>query len=200
MKTKIALAALFCAALVVATALNAEDKKKEKKFDAKCPVSGEAAKADKTVDYLGKKVYFCCEKCPKAFQADTKKFAAKANHQLFQTGQIALVACPFSGGKLNTATAIDVAGVKVCFCCEKCQAKAKAAEDKVAMIFGDIEKGFTLQNKCPVSGEDIDRDQSVEYEGKKVYFCCEKCVKAFNTEPKKFVDKLPQFKKEEKKS
>ena len=199
MKTKLALAALIAAAIVVGRGFAADDKEEKEKFSAKCPVSGADAKEDKTVEYLGKKVYFCCENCPKAFEKDPKKFATKVHHQLYSTKQIALVACPFSGGKLNTATAIDVGGVKVCFCCEKCQAKAKESKDVVELVFADISKGFTLQNKCPVSGKDIDRDKVVEHEGKKVYFCCGNCPEAFKKDPKKFLDKLPQFKEEKKK-
>ena len=32
-----------------------------------------AAKADKSVDYKGGKVFFCCDNCPKAFTSKVKK-------------------------------------------------------------------------------------------------------------------------------
>src|SRR5678815_1334635 len=92
-------AALGIVALLVATVI-AEEKKEEKvKLDGiKCPVSGKAA-TENSVDYKGGKVYFCCENCPKAFSADSKKFATKANAQLVATGQVKQEKCPLSGGK-----------------------------------------------------------------------------------------------------
>jgi YHS domain-containing protein len=143
-------AALGVVALLVATVM-AEDKKEVKLDGIKCPVSGKAA-TQNAVDYKGGKVYFCCENCPKAFSADTKKFATKANAQLVATGQAKQAHCPLTGGKLNPDTAITVAGAKVCFCCEKCQGKVKDAKDAEAaeLVFSDkaFEKaGFKVEKK-----------------------------------------------------
>jgi Cu+-exporting ATPase len=47
----------------------------------KCPVSGHefVVKADSPhAEYNGKTYYFCCPDCPKAFEANPEKFAAKA--------------------------------------------------------------------------------------------------------------------------
>jgi YHS domain-containing protein len=130
-------AALGMAALLVATVM-AEEKKEVKLDGIKCPVSGKAA-TENSVDYKGGKVYFCCENCPKAFSADSKKFAAKANAQLVATGQAKQAKCPLTGGKLNPDTAITVAGAKVCFCCEKCQGKVTAAkgDEQINLVFSD---------------------------------------------------------------
>jgi YHS domain-containing protein len=112
-----------------------------------CPVSGKAVNKDCTVDYKGGKVAFCCGNCAASFTKDSSKFAAKANHQLVASKQAKLVKCPFSGGKLNPETAIDVAGVKVCFCCDRCKAKAESAEDRVTLLFNDaaFAKGFEVK-------------------------------------------------------
>jgi YHS domain-containing protein len=112
--------------------------------DVKCPVSGKAVKADKTVDFNGGKVYFCCENCPKAFQADTAKYAAKANHQLVQTGQLKQVACPLTGKPTKDEQTVEIDGVKVAFCCGNCKGKvAKASGDEqLNLVFGDTSKGF----------------------------------------------------------
>lgn len=201
MKSRFALATLIVGALLVAGSIVADDKKKEEKekeFSAKCFVSGQPAEKSHVVDYKGKKLYFCCDNCPAAFKADPKKFAAKAHHQLATTGQMVQVACPYSGKAVDPDTAIEVAGVKVAFCCKECKGKTEKADDKVALVFGDIEKGFTLQTECPISGKAIDVTKTAEYEGKKVYFCCDKCPAAFKADPKKYLDKLPQFAKEEK--
>ena len=60
-------------------------------------MSGKAVDATKTVEFNGGKVAFCCENCPKAFNADSAKFAAKANLQLVQSGQLKQVKCPLTG-------------------------------------------------------------------------------------------------------
>ncbi len=128
--------------LVVAGFVAAEE---AKKFDQKCVVSGGPAKEDKTVDYKGGKVYFCCENCPKAFEKDVAKFATKANHQLVATGQAKQAKCPLSGGKLNPEKTVKVNGVEVQFCCGNCQAKAAEAKGdaQLELVFSDaaFEKG-----------------------------------------------------------
>jgi membrane fusion protein, copper/silver efflux system len=49
------------------------------------------------------------------------------------------------------------------------------------------------QTLCPVMNAPINKQYVVEYEGKKVYFCCPGCDKAFLEDPEKYLDKLPQF-------
>jgi YHS domain-containing protein len=46
--------------------------------------------------------------------------------------------------------------------------------------------------KCPVSGHDCDPSASADLDGGKVYFCCEKCVAAFEGESAKFTAKAHQ--------
>lgn len=50
------------------------------------------------------------------------------------------------------------------------------------------------QTLCPVMGTPINKDIFVEYQGKKVYFCCPGCDKEFLADPEKYLPKLPQFK------
>jgi YHS domain-containing protein len=64
---------------------------------------------------------------------------------------------------------------------------AKTAEAAVA--------DATEQTTCPVmEGNPIDKSIFVEYQGKKVYFCCPACQDVFNKDPEKYISKLPQFK------
>ena len=173
----------------------AQEKDAKQEFQATCPVSGQPAKETAFLEHNGKKVYFCCMNCPKAFAKDPKKFATKVNYQLIETDQVVQVACPIAGRKINPETAEEFAGTKVAFCCEKCQGKFNAASDeqKVTLICADITKGFTLQTECPVSGKPIKAEHVVEHKGKKVYFCCPNCPAAFEKNPEKFTAKLPQF-------
>ncbi len=52
-----------------------------------------------------------------------------------------------------------------------------------------------VQTTCPVMvGNPIDKNVFVEYQDKKVYFCCPECKAKFQADPEKYLDKLPQFK------
>ena len=141
--------AMLVALGVFAAASVADEKKEDPLKGAKCPVSGQPAKAEHAVDYNGGKAYFCCPNCPKAFKAETAKFATKANHQLVLTSQTTQKACPLSGGKLNPDTAIEVAGAKVAFCCPNCKAKVEKAEgdEQLNLAFSDAayKKAFEIK-------------------------------------------------------
>ncbi len=197
MKTKFAVAAvaLFAVAafaLCVVPQATADD---EAEFAATCPMSGKPALEDKVVDYKGKKVYFCCGGCPEAFETDPEKVIAQVRMQWLETGQMLQTACPLTGRACNENQTVDVGETSVAFCCGGCKGKAgkASAEDLLAMVFGDIAKGFTLQTHCPVSGKPVKLTASVEHDGQNVYFCCPGCPDAFKADPAKYIDKLPQF-------
>jgi YHS domain-containing protein len=42
-----------------------------------CPVMGQKIDKKYYVDYKGKRVYFCCDSCPKTFEADPEKYMKK---------------------------------------------------------------------------------------------------------------------------
>ena len=50
------------------------------------------------------------------------------------------------------------------------------------------------QKTCPVmDGNPIDPEVFIEYQGKKVYFCCADCKEKFLENPEEYIAKLPQF-------
>lgn len=202
MKCRWFVAAGLFAALMLGLGVSAEEQGGDgkKEFKAICPVSGQAAKEESCIEYKGKNVYFCCENCPNTFKEDPKKYAAQVGYQWLATGQIVQVACPLTGRAINPKATCDINGVKVAFCCMNCQGKCAKSNDPVALVFASLDKGFTLQTACPVSGKEIDISKSVEYKGKKVYFCCGNCPAAFKKEPEKYLAKLPQFAEEEEKN
>ena len=190
----------LCAAIAIAVSGLQAAKEESKEFKATCPVSGKAAKEASVVTAKnGDKVYFCCDNCPKAYKANPRKFDMKVNAQLVETGQVVQVACPITGKATKEETAVEIAGSKVAFCCKNCEGKVNKADDdgkvKIAFAKAAFDKGFTRQTKCPVSGKPINADVSVDLKGKKVYFCCPGCPPAFEKDPEKFMEKLPQFKK-----
>ena len=46
------------------------------------------------------------------------------------------------------------------------------------------------QTICPVEGGRINKKIFVDYEGKRVYFCCNDCPPVFKKDPAKYISKL----------
>jgi len=134
MKTRMILSALALA-LVFGARLVADD---DAKSEAKCPVSGKAINKEVSVDFEGAKVYFCCPGCPGAFNKDTEKFAAKARHQMVETGELKQIHCPITHKDMKEGTELEVEGVSVAFCCNNCRGKVEKmdADEQVAACFG----------------------------------------------------------------
>lgn len=135
--------------MMAAVVIGADEKPTKKGPELKCPVSGGPAKMENACAYKGGEVYLCCDKCPTEFAKNTAKYATKANHQLAQSKQARQEACPLSGGPLDKEKSVKVAGVKVTFCCEKCQGKVAEAEGdaQIALVFSDaaFDKGFKVK-------------------------------------------------------
>jgi hypothetical protein len=145
MKTRMFLAALAVAGLFAVGSLRAADEKAE----LKCPVSGQPAKAEHKVAFNGGDVTFCCPNCPKAFNANSAKFAAKANLQLAQSGQLKQIKCPLTGRPVAADKSVAVEGVEVGLCCGGCLAKTKKVEgdELIGLLFTDTSKGFEPAKK-----------------------------------------------------
>lgn len=101
--------------------------------------------------------------------------------------------CPVMGGKIDSTVFTDIQGQRVYHCCPSCIPKIKADPDKYfkkaaaqGILFENI------QTTCPVSGEPIDKSQGVflDYEGRRIYFCCEKCAGDFLKEPQKYLSAM----------
>ncbi len=103
---------------------------------------------EKFAEFEGGKVFFCCDNCLKRFHSKPEDFTTKAHHQLVRTGQVKQTACPISGHDVADGVVTEVAGVKVGFCCENCQAKVVTAESddaRLEIVFGaeGYKKGFS---------------------------------------------------------
>ncbi|MCA9073418.1 MAG: hypothetical protein KDA93_00190 [Planctomycetaceae bacterium] len=126
-------------AVVGVTVFAAEEIKLE---GIKCVMNPKGpAMLEKSVDFKGGKVFFCCDNCPKGFtakvEAEDAIVIAKGNKQLVQTKQAVQEKCPFTGGPLKTE--LDVDGAVVQSCCDKCLGKAKKlkGDEQLTQLFGD---------------------------------------------------------------
>ena len=48
------------------------------------------------------------------------------------------------------------------------------------------------QKVCPVTGDKIDPNIHVDYNGRRVYFCCQMCVATFEKDPAKYLAKVDE--------
>lgn len=102
--------------------------------------------------------------------------------------------CPVMGGKIDSTVYTDIQGQRVYHCCPMCIPKIKADPDKY--FKKSASEGVLFQNiqtACPVSGEQL-KDKSVftDFEGRRVYFCCNKCKVTFPKGAKKYLKKLDE--------
>ncbi len=138
------------------------------KFTAKCPVSGEAAVIEQFTAYKEKQVYFCCDKCKAAFEAEPAKFEVKANHQLVQTKQFVQKKCPLTGGPLDKEQSVRVSNVTVRFCCEKCKGSVQSAtaDEKLEMIFAEkaFKKAYVATKVEAKDGDSKDKPKAKKSE------------------------------------
>ena len=100
--------------------------------------------------------------------------------------------CPVMGKPIDSASYTDLQGQRVYFCCGGCEKKLKADPDKYfkqaaaeGVLFQNIQK------TCPVSGETLeDRTVYSDFEGRRVYFCCQKCRDKFDDNPQEYLKKM----------
>ncbi|MEN6385462.1 MAG: YHS domain-containing protein [Phycisphaerales bacterium] len=74
------------------------------------------------------------------------------------------------------------------------QTPAAAPQQTIQQAVPAASAETTEQTICPVMGNPIDKNIFVEYQSKKVYFCCKGCSDEFQKDPQKYLSKLPQFK------
>ena len=65
----------------------------------------------------------------------------------------------------------------------------KKVEKKVTDITESV-KGS--QKLCPVKGKAIDDDDYVDFQGQRVYFCCQGCEKKFKADPEAYFAKMKE--------
>lgn len=106
----------------------------------------------------------------------------------------ALVPCPVMGDPVNFAISTETDAGPVYFCCKDCIKKYEAKPEKYAQ--GTKAQRMALEGRpkvqvtCPVSHEAVDPSVSAEHDGKKVYFCCKKCVGKYEQDPQKYAAAL----------
>ena len=105
--------------------------------------------------------------------------------------------CPVSCKLADRTKTLWHEGKLVAFCCDDC--KASFVKDPAPYLakltqFASVPPGALglkpVNDKCPVSGKDVDPAQTAVYKGKVIAFCCEKCKATFETDPKPHLARL----------
>ncbi len=105
--------------------------------------------------------------------------------------------CPVTGEPIDRSVHLDYQGQRIYFCCPKCPAEFRKDPEKYFAKFA--QDGVVLENvqtTCPVSGEklgegDMGKPVAIQYKGRTVQFCCKMCVAKFESDPAKYLAKLP---------
>ena len=104
----------------------------EKAFNKKSPIDiskakcvlmpKRAAKEKFSVNYEGGTLYFCCKGCVNKFaqKKNDEQVIAKANEQLFATGQYHQTVCPVGGQELSDVNYVELNGNRIRVCCRQC--------------------------------------------------------------------------------
>ena len=153
-----------------------------------CPISGGDVDPEQAVEVGGVKVAFCCGKCKaKAEGAATEEekinlvFADAAFEKSFgmkAKWDISNVKCFMMPKRdVKESKVVDHHDGKVFFCCPGCVKKWNKDPEKysTAANLQLVQTGQYAQTKCPISGGDVDEEQTVEVDGVKVHFCCGNC-------------------------
>lgn len=100
--------------------------------------------------------------------------------------------CPIRKEAIDPEVSIEYQGQKIYFCCPGCD--KKFLED-AELYFGQMkergEVAENIQTICPVSGDKLDEDKvALTLPGRKIYFCCKKCVRQFKKDKVKYFKNL----------
>ncbi|HSB11521.1 MAG TPA: hypothetical protein VLM38_18680 [Blastocatellia bacterium] len=88
--------------------------------------------------------------------------------------------CPVSGGPVSEKYRAEYKGQYVYMCCEGCLTEfSKSPETFVAKLSKEDQEAIKANELCPITKEPIDKKLSVEFEGRKIYFCCDHCVEGY---------------------
>ncbi len=120
--------------------------------------------------------------------------ASAAKSEGHEPTKKAQTTCPVMGGKIDKKISADYQGKRIYLCCAKCVDTFKKDPDKYIKKLE--EQGVALasagkpQTVCPVMGGKIDKKISADHQGKRIYFCCARCVDTFKKDPDKYLKKL----------
>lgn len=99
--------------------------------------------------------------------------------------------CPVMGKKINKKFFVDVNNKRVYVCCKGCISAVKKNPKKYLKILQDRnEVVASTQTKCPIMGGKINKNLSVDVQGKRIYVCCAGCIKKVKADAAQIIKKF----------
>ena len=136
-------------------------------------LSGKPINKNVYTDYNGKRIYFCCDDSKRQFSMDPETYI-----KAFQNLGITLEDVPAktSGGEEKS---LKITGQDTI-----------TGQDVVPNILDKKSQAPGIQTTDPVSNKPINKSVYTDYNGKRIYHCCEAHKKHFNEDPEKSVKNL----------
>lgn len=108
-----------------------------------------------------------------------------------KTDKIPQAVCPVLGEKINKDVYVDYQAQRIYFCCPACKETfLKDPEKYLKKIADENVLLESVQQNCPVMGGKIDKNIYTDYNGRRIYFCCESCRQSFSKDPEKYLKKF----------
>lgn len=173
--------ALICSLFCTAAAL----------AELTCPVAARPAKDHISLDTPAGPLLFSSREALRLYNANPARFTLGAARQFLQSGTRTQLFCPVTRQPASSAHKLDIEGCTLHF------ANASALrrfEHNMPEFLPGLLDCFVWQTKCPVGQEPI-AATSVFHDQKlnrKVYFCCDKCLKAYEANPDQYRENLPR--------
>ena len=104
--------------------------------------------------------------------------------------------CPIMGGEIDEGVYRDVDGKRVYFSCPACFEKFD--QDPQTHIKRLESEGIEFANApvpqtlCPIMDEEIDSTVFLDWEEKRIYFCCAPCIKKFKKDPDTYLKTMAE--------
>ena len=195
-----------------------------KPINAKCPLTGKDIDAGKASTYKTQLIAFCCDNCKGKFDAEPAKFIGKVaefkepaekkeekKEEKKDDKKAINTKCPVADKDVDPKVTFTYKGQVIAFCCKDCCGKFTKEPEKFIEKVKEFEKDEKksdagnvinvsffddpINKKCPLTGKDIVAGRTSEYEKQLIGFCCMDCVGKFESDPKKFIGKVKEFKK-----
>ena len=117
--------------------------------------------------------------------------------------------CPITGKEIVAGKTVEYEKQLIGLCCQDCVGKFesdpkkfigkvkefKKKKSSVTDICCSEEAADPINKVCPLTGKDVNPTKTVEYEKQVIGLCCDDCKGKFESDPKKYIGKVKEFKK-----
>ncbi len=180
-------------------------------INAKCPLTGKDVVPAHFSLHEGQTIGFCCPDCKAKFDADPAAFIGKvAEFKPAVASQKPInTKCPVTGKDVDPAHFSLYEDQAIAFCCTMCKAQfdkdpksllskipefKAPSEGKDPLKESSAPKNGLVNAACPFTGKPAKDKYVFVYQGRRIGFCCPKCLDQFAENPKEHASKVAELK------